>query len=1033
MVKFLISRPIAVIMVFIAIMLLGIISYKMLPVSLMPGIDIPEITVQLSYPNSSARELDNAIVKGLRSQLMQLAHLADIKSETRDGQSTIRLMFDYGTKIDYAFIEVNEKIDVAMKNMPREMDRPRVIKASVTDLPSFYINVSLKTDSLFDKNISDDKLIELSEFCTKVISRRIEQLQQVAMVDISGILNPEIFIKPNKAKMESLGLQYNAISSAIEGSNITPGNLLVMDGYYLYHLRFASHLKSPEDIGNIYIRAKSKVLQIKDIAEIKIRPQEQRGLFLTNNKQAITMAIIQQSDAKVSELKTEINKMVESLRGDYPQLEFEIARDQTSLLDFSISNLRQDLIMGCIMAFLLLFLFLNDFRAPLLIGITIPMSLVISFLFFNLLDISINIISLAGLGLGIGMIIDCSIIVIENILYQREQGMDLFEACEKGTNEVIRPMLSSTLTTSSVFLPLIFMSGLAGALFYDEAVSVSIGNAASFIVAITILPVMFALFYKNRAKKGRKQFQKPADFTSKPSKIQAFFKKISFGNKLEKWYEHGIDWVFKYKTASVLLFTVLLVSGILWFKIVPKEKFPEFEQDEVLVDIDWNENIHINENRKRVNKLLNAVSTYLKQSNCLIGEQQFVLKQEKDLDYFEAELYLKMKSPQFLPKLVDTLKMLMAKEHTGATVQFKAPENIFERIFSNNDPPFTAMVNVNNNVQQNPDSLLLFAAFADSALQMPNSNKLPVKMHIAINIDQEKLALYNVSYNTVIQAIKTAFNENQIATLRSYQQFLPIILGDNSQMVNKALAERKVTNANGEELPLSEFIKASREFDLKYITAGQQGQYIPLIYNIKEKDIEECQQKIKKWIQAKNFTDVTFSGSILKNQKMFAELTIILVISVLLLYFILAAQFESLLQPIIVLLEIPADISGALFLLWLFGYSLNIMSAIGLIIMCGVIINDSILKVDTINQLRKQGMELTAAIKKGGIMRLRSILMTALITVFAVLPFFFGNDMGSALQKPLSLALIGGMIFGTIVSLYFIPLAYWIIYRKIKE
>jgi multidrug efflux pump subunit AcrB len=162
MVKFLISRPIAVIMVFIAIMLLGIISYKMLPVSLMPGIDIPEITVQLSYPNSSARELDNAIVKGLRSQLMQLAHLADIKSETRDGQSTIRLMFDYGTKIDYAFIEVNEKIDVAMKNMPREMDRPRVIKASVTDLPSFYINVSLKTDSLFDKNISDDKLIELS-------------------------------------------------------------------------------------------------------------------------------------------------------------------------------------------------------------------------------------------------------------------------------------------------------------------------------------------------------------------------------------------------------------------------------------------------------------------------------------------------------------------------------------------------------------------------------------------------------------------------------------------------------------------------------------------------------------------------------------------------------------------------------------------------------------------------------------------------------------------------------------------------------
>jgi multidrug efflux pump subunit AcrB len=1009
--------------------MLGIVSYNMLPVSLMPAIDIPEITVQVNYSSSSARELDNAVIRPLLSQLTQVAHLNDIKSETRDGQSTIRLLFDYGTKINYAFIEVNEKIDAAMDGLPRDMDRPRVIKASASDLPEFYLNVSLKRDSSKTENQGSDKFIELSEFCENVICRRIEQLPEVAMVDISGTSKPEIFIKPDKAKMESLGLTYDNIQSAIGESNVTPGNLLVRSGYYLYYIRFSSYLKTPNDIGNIYIRAGNRVLQLKDIAEIKIRPREQRGLFLSGGKQAITMAIIQQSEAKVSDLKAAVNNMVSQLRIDYPHLEFEISRDQTSLLDFSISNLKQDLIMGCIMAFLLLLLFLNDFRVSLLIGITVPISLVISFLFFNLLNISINIISLAGLGLGLGMIIDCSIIVIETIMYYRHEGLPLYDSCIKGTNEVIRPMLSSTLTTSAVFIPLIFMSGLAGALFYDEAVSISIGNAASFIVAITILPVIFALFYKARIKKEAKK-SRFSSVKKTLRKAVSPIKKFKLPFNYEEIYEKGVEWVFRHKLATFLMFIILLVSGIIWYSIVPKEKFPSFRQDDVMVYIAWNENIHIGENQNRVNKLVQSVSKLIKQSNCLVGEQQFVLKQEKDLDYFEAELYLKVTDPDYLSLLKDTVRSFLSKNYPFAHLIFKAPSNIFERIFTNNDPSLLAMININELANYQCDSILNFAALADSSLQSPVPNKLPVEMHLAISFDQEKLLLYNVNYNAILSSINTAFNENKITTLRSYQQFLPIMLGDNLQNVNKVLSARKVVNNKGEELPLTTFINVKREFDLKYISAGQQGTYIPLQYDITSKDLKTYQQKITKLAKGHSYNNVNFSGSIIKNKNMFAELSIILVISILLLYFILAAQFESLLQPLIVLLEIPADISGTLFLLWIFGYSLNIMSAIGIIIMCGVIINDSILKVDTINQLRRQGMEITAAIKKGGVMRVGSILMTALITIFAVLPFFVGNDMGSALQKPLSLALIGGMVFGTFVSLFFVPLAYWAIYRK---
>ena len=309
-------------------------------------------------------------------------------------------------------------------------------------------------------------------------------------------------------------------------------------------------------------------------------------------------------------------------------------------------------------------------------------------------------------------------------------------------------------------------------------------------------------------------------------------------------------------------------------------------------------------------------------------------------------------------------------------------------------------------------------------------NRIPLKQNIAISVDHEKLLLYGVEYSALIQTLNTAFSEHNFTTLRSYQQFLPIVLGEDSRMAGDVLTNLKVPNKSGEMISASALIKVQRERDIKVITAGQQGEYIPLQFNVDEEHAEIYKSKIKTLVRQKQYPDVQFSGSIMKSSKLISELGIVLVISLLLLYFILAAQFESLLQPLIVLLELPADIASALFILWLFGSSLNIMSGIGIIIMSGVVINDSILKVDTINQLKKKGLPLMEAIRKGGKLRLGSILMTALTTMLAVIPFFFGNDLGSSLQKPLSLALIGGMIMGTLVSLFFVPLAYWTIYRK---
>ncbi len=1029
MIHFLINRPIAVCMTFIAVFMLGLVAYRQLPISLMPAIDIPEITVQASYTNSSARELENSVTKNLRAQLMQVAHLRDIVSETRDGNVTIRLLFDYGTSIDYAFIEVNEKIDGAMNYLPRDMDRPRVMKASATDLPVFYLNVTLKQNPSQPVNkttdVTDTRFLEMSRFCEQVIRRRIEQLPEVAMVDISGTVNMEVLVVPDRKKIESLSISLDMVEQAIVRNNINPVSILVHDGYYQYQIQFESQLRSAADIENIYIQVPGRLIQLKEIASVKVQPQKSRGYFLSNNQPGISMAIIQQADSRMAELKASLSKLLDSFEKDYPDLQFEAVRDQSELLDFSMSNLQQDLFMGALMAFLILFLFLNDFRAPVLIGITIPLSLIISFMFFHVMNLSINIISLAGLALGIGMIIDCSIIVIENILYYRSEGLSLKEACIRGTSEVIRPMLSSTLSTSAVFLPLIFISGMAGALFYDEAVSVSLGNLASFIVAISILPVLFSLFYRKDEKVA--EVKKPTRFNFQ---VAERLRRINIAGRAEHLYERGLDWVFRNKAITIIMFVGLVLLSILFFRIIPKEAMPRYKQTETLASIEWNENIHINENMRRSTDLIQKLQPFLDVSNSMLGEQQFLLNRDKEQDYFEAELYLKVKDAGRLVAMKDSLRLIISKLYPMAGVSFKPPENIFERIFADKEPPLLAKVSVSDASQFNPDSVISFASQADALVKAPIPNQIPLKQNISVRVDHQKLLLYGVEYSTLLKTLNTAFSENNFTTLRSYQQFLPVVLGDEPRMAGEVLNTLKVPNKSEEMIPATALIKVQRDRDIKVITAGQQGEYIPLHYNVDEAQAEIYKSKIKKLVSKKQYPDVQFSGSLMKSRKLIAELSIVLVISLLLLYFILAAQFESLLQPLIVLLELPADITGALFILWLFGHSLNIMSGIGIIIMTGVIINDSILKVDTINQLRKTGFPLMEAIKKGGKLRLGSILMTAMTTIFAVIPFFFGSDLGSSLQKPLSLALIGGMLMGTLVSLFFVPLVYWGIYRK---
>ena len=583
------------------------------------------------------------------------------------------------------------------------------------------------------------------------------------------------------------------------------------------------------------------------------------------------------------------------------------------------------------------------------------------------------------------------------------------QACVSGTNEMITPMLSSSLTTVAVFVPLVFMSGIAGAIFSDQAFSITAGLASSYVVGITLLPVLYHIFSKKTAVRKRGENESAGYL---------------------RLYDRGMDLCFRHKWVLMILTLLMIPICVLLFMFMRHERMPEIDSNETLVRIDWNENISLDENRRRVGLLRDSSAVM---SSAYIGPQDFLLASDLDFSSAEAELYFLTDSSDSIAPLQERVSDRLHNQYPNATFSFSKTENIFEKIFSSDEADIEVRIHSASGGKYDIGDLLLLHQSMSHSTGI-SMTPVPLREQIDIIIDRERLALYNVEYSEVQRVLRTAFKGNSVSTLRSYNEYIPIEIVGSEMSINDVLAgsfvrSRADRNGVSTDIPLRSLLTTESSRDLKTITAGSAGEYVPVGLNVAGHE-NEVMQKVREVAYDDGNYDVDFAGSFFSNAKMMNELTVILLVSVMLMYFILCAQFESFLQPLIVLLEIPVDTAFALLTLMIFGQTLNLMSAIGIIVTCGIVVNDSILKLDAINELRKDGMPLVEAIHTAGRRRLRAIIMTSLTTIFAMLPVLFTSDMGSELQRPLAIAMIGSMVVGTLVSIFIIPLFYWSIYRK---
>ena len=1013
MVKFLIHRPIAVFLSFLGIILFSVLAIKELPVSLLPNIEVPSVVIKVDYPNNPPEIIENGILKSIRTELNSLNNLKSIESSARSETGLIKLEFEYGTQMDLAYIEINEKIDRLQELLPRDIDRPRVIRINTSDIPILRIQVTPRAGTDY---------VGLSELAERVLKKRLEQLPGVSVVDLNGFQEQFISIAPNTEQIKALNIDESQIEAVLKGANQELGQLSVRDGQYRYFVRVANRLDNLDEIKKLPVTTKTgDVLSLDRLAKIDFAVEKILGYHLYNEEQGMVITVHKQSSAKMTELVPLLYDAVELFKEDYPEATFDITQDQSLLLNAGINNLTSSLVYGGAFAFAVLFLFMGNLRMPLIMGLTLPISLIISFLLFYATGLSINIISLSGLALGLGMLIDNAIIVIDNITRKRKSGLGLIEACTSGVNEVMAPLISSVLTTLAVFIPLIFLNGLSGSLFYDQALSVAIILGTSLMVAFVLLPLLYRVFF-SKVKKPVKE----------DSIVFLFILKV---------YKGIYKLVWRFRTLSFLLLLLLVPTAYFLIDQMEKSGLPDIEKTETLIKVSWNEPISAESNKARVSEFLSQMDTSIV-SEAEVGLKQFLLSTEEG-NVQQAEIYLKFNNMQEKFEKEAWISGYFDQRFPQASYNITDAPNAFDQIFSSEKRFFIAKWK-----DLSRQELLDEAAMEElmKATQgQTESSPLPgggflFEESLEAVIDNEALSVYGISESAFKDGLSKALGGYLVTEVRRFGEVTPVRIERPSADFRSQLAQVELSGPKGQKYPISQFVKIQFAKNQKNITADRSGIYQSFEWEaIEEEEIQKLMEQLPA-VAGRSGLVVNFGGAYFEGLENLRQLIFILAISVALLYFILAAQFESLVQPLIVIFTLPLGISGALLVLVLTGGTLNVMSAIGIIVMLGIMVNDAILKIDTINRQRNELKNttdqlsikeiLTQSIAKTGEIRLKPILMTSITTILALLPVVFSSGLGADLQRPLVFSVIGGLTIGTFTALFFVPLAYWFVSKK---
>ncbi len=1068
--KFTINRPITTFMFFLAIVLLGFVSLRELSVDLLPDISYPRISVITEYPGVAPEEIETLITSPLEAVVSTVPGLRKVESISKEGVSFMTLEFDWGTDMDFAVLHTREKLDNARYSLPEDAGRPTIILLDPQSKPIMILALS-----------GERSLLELKEFAEELIKPRLEQIQGIASAEIAGGIEREIQVEINPDLLALYQLSIDEIARKIDSFNQNLQGGTIRKGRFKYAIRVVGEFEFIDEIGSIPLKTISGggIVRLKDIAEIKDSIKERIGLTKLNGKESIGLLVYKESGANTVKVTKKTREVLKQIKEENPQINLEVITEQAEFIENSINSVLNSIIIGAILAFFILFLFLQDIKTPIIIAIAIPISIIATFNILYFSNISLNIMSLGGLALGVGMLVDSSIVVSESIFRHQKENRNLKEAAYIGTKEVGMAVAASTLTTISVFLPVIYVHGVAGQLFKDQALTVTFSLLCSLFVSLTLLPMLASREFKFEIGEREKKEEKKGVWKTKikyflfpyygilwlvrwlfriiyfiidflisysvqlillifhyiiiPFRplikfIFNVFNKIYW--KFAEAYHKFLEWSLENKgkvLAGSFLFLVItfLVGTQIGRELMPRPKTNSFELN-LITPVDFS--------LEQTEEVVSIIENWLKESNSMvtifsqIGVISGMQAYDPRVSINSARILCRVNHYSEVPKIISRLRKKL-KRFMGLNYSIVQEQTALSEMLALGGRELNLKIKgddlrkLNLIANQLTEKLIEIEGITDI-----NTSYKPGKPQFLIKLKKDSMEKYGLSPAIVGNFIVNSVRGKRASQFKEFERKYDILVRMEKDSIDEIddILEKNFTY-NQALIPLRDLVSYEVMRGPEEIRRENQQRMISVAANLIGRKINEVIPEIKKKINEISLPsnyNIEFGGEQEEIQKSFRSLIFAFILAAFLVYMIMAAQFESLIHPFLIMFTLPMGLTGTIWALILTRQTINVISIIGMVVLAGIVVNDAIVKIDYTNQLRRKGLSLREAVKQASKIRLRPILMTTVTTAFGLLPMAIGLGPGSELQKPLAISVIGGLILATFLTLILIPIVY---------
>lgn len=1001
-----IKRPIATTMVFLIIITLGTIGFRFLPVDLLPPIEFPQLSVNVNYSNVGPEEMERIITERVENAIAGVPNIQKVTSTSSEGSSRVTLNFAQGTNLDEATNDLRAALDRLRRSLPPEVDPPMIWKFDPNDTPIVVLGVRSERD-----------LAEVTRIIERDLAKQFEQIPGVGAIDLWGGVYREVRIDLIRERLASSQITAQDVISAItrENSNLPGG--IVKDGLSDLYVRTLGEFDDVDQIANTIITVRDGTpIRVKDVSTVTNDYQDMNRLSEVNDLPMIRFGIRKQSGANTVEVASRIQAEVKRLNSIRDDVDLIVIRDQSVFIQSSIDNVRNSAVWGGILAIVVLFAFLRNGSTTMIIGISIPISIIATFalLYFN--GLTLNQMSFGGLALGVGLIVDNAIVVLENIVRKRQQGKERKVSANEGTREVTGAIIASTITTTVIFLPVVFMNTLTGVMFQELALVVVFALVCSLFVALTIVPMLSSQFLS---------IKKLEEDPTKRSRYQQMF------DKMETGYGKIVEKVLRKKTAVFALTGTLLILSYMGLGNIPMELTPQTESDEIRVRMimDSGTNITI------INQYASELDVLIKQ----IAPMEEIMYFSKDIRNGRAEFELALTPPDqrsiLSTEIADDMRRRLQGAIPGARIDVQAQSGlgILRRIFGSGGDEALRIQIRGYNLATASD---IAQDIANRIQVLPGIEDVRVgeregRPEQRVNLDRERIAQLGISARDVASAIQTNVGGSRAGYFRIEGEEIPITvrLRPQDRLSSLDIDNVSVRAANGTIVPVSALVNTTMARGPNNINR-ENGQRITNITANLEKGVplgqavEQVNAELANYPLPEGFS-IYYGGEYEEQQKASRDFNMAIIMALILIYMVMAAQFERFLDPLIVMFSVPLALIGIVPTLLLTGTTLNLQSLMGIVMLIGIVVNNAILLVDYINLMRREHeMDLISAVIEAGKLRLRPILMTTTTTVLGLLPLSFGVGTGGELQASLARVVIGGLTASTLITLVFIPVVY---------